>query len=427
MTGLLSAAAARRIALAAQGFDRARPGGRIDVRHLRRVIAQLGVLQLDSVNVLSRSHYLPVYSRLGPYPRELLDGLAWGPRRELLEYWAHEASLVPLSTQPLLRWRMDRADADAWGMIRRAGQDAPQVAAILDAVARLGPVRAGDVSADLAARSPGDPAQSASAAHPIAAAPSGPKPTGLWNWDETKRVLEYLFWTGQITAARRVHFQRYYDLTERVLPASILQAPTPPVDEAQRQLLMIAAKAFGVATEPDLRDYFRLPAKESAQRVRELVDAGELIQTRVEGWSSPAYLHPDSARPRRITARAVLSPFDSLIWFRDRALRLFDFHFRLEIYTPAHKRVHGYYVLPFLLGDQIVARVDLAADRKEGLLRVHAAHAEVHVASSGRTEQVARELAAELSTLAGWLGLERIAVGGGGDLAAPLTAAVAAS
>jgi uncharacterized protein YcaQ len=419
MAGMIeqvSAPAARRIALAAQGFDRARPAGRIDVRHLRRVIAQLGILQLDSVNVLSRSHYLPIYSRLGPYPRELLDALAWGPRRELFEYWAHEASLVPLSTQPLLRWRMDRADADAWGMIRRAGQDGPQVAAVLDAVARLGPVRAGDVAADLA---PPDRAAGS------IAAPREPKPAGLWNWDETKRVLEYLFWTGQVTAARRVHFQRYYDLAERVLPASILQVPTPPVAEAQRRLLMIAAKAVGVATEPDLRDYFRLPAKESAQRVRELVEAGELIEARVEGWTSPAYLHPESARPRRVAARAVLSPFDSLIWFRDRAQRLFDFHFRLEIYTPAHKRVHGYYVLPFLLGDQIVARVDLAADRKEGLLRVHAAHAEALIASSGRTEEVARHLAEELAMLAGWLGLERVAVGAGGDLAVPLAAAVA--
>jgi uncharacterized protein YcaQ len=240
-------------------------------------------------------------------------------------------------------------------------------------------------------------------------------------------VLEHLFWTGRVTAGPRVNFQRLYDLPERVLPPDVLAAPDPSAEEAQRALLMISANALGVATEPDLRDYFRLRPADSKARLAELVDAGELIPATVEGWSAPAYLHPQATRPRSIGARALLSPFDSLVWFRDRALRLFDFQFRLEIYTPAHKRVHGYYVLPFLLGERIVARVDLAADRKEGLLRAHAIHAEPAVRTHRREEEVADALAAELQLMAGWLGLGAVAVGAGGDLAAPTATALAAA
>jgi uncharacterized protein YcaQ len=411
VTGSLSLPAARRIALAAQGFAAPRPTGRIDVRHLRQVIARIGLLQLDSVNVLSRSHYLPVFSRLGPYSRDLLDSYAWGPRRELFEYWAHEASLLPMATQPLLRWRMERSRRDAWGGIRRAGDDEERVAAALAAVRRLGPAGASELGEQF---------------HPDARAQRVRNPGAMWNWDDAKRVMEFLFWSGQVTAGPRVHFQRLYDVPERVLPSDILAADTPTAEQAQRELLMIGAAAMGVATEPDLRDYFRLPAAESKLRLAELVEDGRLLPIAVRGWAAPAYLHPGAARPRRVAARALLSPFDSLIWFRDRALRLFDFRFRLEIYTPAAKRVHGYYVLPFLLGEELVGRVDLAADRREGLLRVHAAFAEPFVHDGGRANEVAAELAAELRTMAGWLGLSDVAVGSGGDLAAPLARALAA-
>ena len=406
----LSAAAARRIALAAQGFDRPRTGGRIDRRHLRRLIDQIGVLQLDSVNVLVPSHYLPVFSRLGPYPRALLDQFAWGPDKELFEYWMHMASLAPLRTQPLMRWRMDRVDSDAWGGISAAGRHQERVAAVLGAVQRLGPARAGDIEAAV------------TAIDPTLVAPRAARAAGdMWNWDDTKRTLEYLFYTGQITASARVHFQRLYDLTERVLPPQIAAAPAPSEPEAQIELTRIAARALGVATEPDLRDYFRLKPGPSRAAIAALVASGELVEATVEGWRQPAYLVPGAARPRKVGARALLSPFDSLIWFRDRALRLFGFHYRLEIYTPRHKRVHGYYVLPFLMDEAIVARVDVAADRRAGALLVHAAHAE----PGADHEATSAALAVELATMAQWLGLPSVDVGPGGDLAGPLRRAVA--
>jgi uncharacterized protein YcaQ len=399
----LSARAARGIALAAQGFADPRPSGRIDARHLRRTIGQLGLLQLDSVNVFSRTHYMPLFSRLGPYPRELLDRMAahtnGSIRRELFEYWAHEASLVPVALQPHLRWRMARADHDAWGGVRRIAREHPQlVADVLALVDEQGPVRAADTGAERAKRRAGE----------------------MWNWHEGKTALEYLFWSGQVTAARRVNFERRYDLPERVLPPDVLAQPTPTVEEAQRELVRVAARALGVATEPDLGDYFRLPRGESKQRVAELVEAGELEPATVEGWTAPAYLWPAARRPRRVRARALLSPFDSLIWFRPRTERIFGFRYRIEIYTPAPKRVHGYYVLPFLLGDELVARVDLKSDRQAGVLRVQGAYAEPDL----DTAHVAAELAQELHAVAGWLGLERgVAVADRGDLAPALAAA----
>ena len=396
----LTAAAARRIALAAQGFGRPRPAGPITARHLRRVVDTMGLLQLDSVNVLSRSHYLPVYSRLGPYPREILDRLtahtAGRHSREYIEYWAHEASLIPLRTHPLLRWRMARAREEAWGGMRRVAAERP---GLLDEVRRKvkldGPLRSGDLGIERAPRQPGQ----------------------MWNWHEGKIALEYLFWAGEIGAARRVNFERHYDLIERILPPEILATPTPDVPDAHRELIRIAAQAYGVATEPDLRDYFRLPAQSSVQRVAELVEAGELLPVTVRGWKTPAYLWPDARRPRKMEARALLSPFDPVVWFRDRALRLFDFHYRISIYTPAAQRVHGYYVLPFLLGDSLVGRVDLKADRKAGVLRVQSAWAEPDVDQP----YVAAELAAELAELAGWLELGDIVVAGAGDLSPALT------
>ena len=399
----LSAAAARRIALAAQGFADPRPTGRVDARHIRRVLDRVGLLQLDSVNVFCRSHYMPVFSRLGPYPREALDKLTAhtaGPvRRELFEYWGHEASLIPIELQPHLRWRMDRANEEAWGNMVRVARDFPGlIEDTFELVERAGPIRSGDT---------GIPRPE-------------PRPGHMWNWHDGKVALEYLFWSGRVTAARRVNFERYYDLPERVLPAEVVGTPTPSVGEAQRELVRVAARAYGVATEPDLGDYFRLPRAESKLRVAELVAAGELQPVTVDGWKAPAYLWPDARRPRRIDVRALLTPFDSLVWFRERAERLFGFRYRIEIYTPAPKRVHGYYVLPFLLGDSLVARVDLKSDRQAGVLRVPGAFAEPGV----DVAHVADELAEELAITAKWLGLDGVVVGERGDLAAPLSHAV---
>ena len=394
---------ARHIALAAQGFAEPRPDGRVDARHVRRVLARIAILQIDSVNVFSRAHYLPLFSRLGPYPRELLDRLTAhtaGPvRRELFEYWAHEASLVPVELQPLLRWRMARARAEAWGGMRRVAQDNP---GLLDEVMQLvvdsGPIRAGETGVPRPTRRAGQ----------------------MWNWNDGKIALEFLFWAGRVTAARRLNFERLYDLPERVLPVEVIATPTPDPEDAQRELVRIAARAQGIATEPDLRDYFRLPHAVCKARVAELVEGGELVPVKVAGWSAPAYLWPGARRPRRLTARALLSPFDSLIWFRERTERLFGFRYRIEIYTPAAKRVFGYYVLPFLLGDALVARVDLKSDRQRSVLRVQAAHLE----DGADPHYVAAELAEELTLAAGWLGLDQVEVMPHGDLARDLAAAV---
>jgi len=401
----LSAPAARRIALAAQGFADPRPTGRVDARHIRRVLARIAILQIDSVNVFSRTHYLPLFSRLGPYSRDLLDTLTAhtaGPvRRELFEYWAHEASLVPVEFQPLLRWRMARAHLEAWGGIKRLAAERPGlVEQVFDLVRDQGPLRAGETGIQRPARRPGE----------------------MWDWHDGKIALEYLFWAGRITAARRVNFERLYDLPERVLPAEIVAAPTPSDADAQRELVRVAARAYGVATEPDLGDYFRLPRAESKLRVAELVESGELQPVRVDGWDAPAYLWPEARRPRRVTARALLSPFDSLVWFRPRTERLFGFRYRIEIYVPAPKRQYGYYVLPFLLGDRLVARVDLKSDRQAGVLRVQGAFCE----DGADPHYVAGELAQELAVTARWLGLDGVVVMPRGDLARELADAVAA-
>ena len=403
MARKLSLARARRIALAAQGFARPRPARPPSINALEALVARLGVLQLDSVNVFCRSHYMPVFSRLGPYDRARLDRIAGHGTgkidRRLIEYWAHEASLIPVDLQPLFRWRMADVDGEAWGSISRIVREQPElVAETLALVAADGPIRARDTGA---VRPP-------------------PRPGHMWNWHEGKVALEHLFFTGQITAARRVNFERLYDITERVLPECTQARPTPAHSDAQRELVRVAARALGVATEPDLGDYFRLPRAVSKARVAELASAGELEQVDVEGWTAPAYLWPDAQQPRRIEARALLSPFDSLIWFRQRTERLFDFHYRIEIYTPAAKRVYGYYVLPFLLGEALVARVDLKSDRERGALLVQGAYAEPDVDRG----HVAAQLAAELRLVATWLGLDRVQLAGRGDLSGELAASL---
>jgi uncharacterized protein YcaQ len=390
----LSAAQARRIALAAQGFADRRTAGPPNGRAVRRLFDRVAVVQIDSVNVLQRAHYLPLFSRAGAYDTALLDRAAHYAPRRLFEYWGHEASLIPVALQPALRWRMDRAADDAWGGMRRIQRERPDlVAQVLDEVRANGPVAASEVLEH-----------------------ERPKRTGpWWDWSDVKRAFEWLFWSGQITSARRRGFERLYDLPERVLPADVIAAPTPSLEEAQRELLRVAARSLGVATESDLRDYFRLPAAEAKLRVPELVEAGELWPVAVEGWRGPAYLDPGARMPRRVHARALVGPFDSLVWERPRVERLFGFRYRIEIYVPAPKRVHGYYVLPFLLGDRLVARVDLKADRQNGALRVQAAHAEPDAPA-----ETASQLRRQLESMAGWLGVERLDVVPRGDLAPEL-------
>ncbi|MGZ4540917.1 MAG: winged helix-turn-helix domain-containing protein [Blastococcus sp.] len=397
----LSAGMARRMALAAQGFGQPRPSGNVGTRQLRRLTDRLAVVQIDSVNVLSRSHYLPAFSRLGPYPREALDGLA-GRRHELFEYWAHEASLLPVRLQPFLRWRMDAADQEAWGSMTRIQRERPEfVAALLERIRDQGPVKASELE-EVRPNRPGS----------------------MWNWHAGKAALEYLFFTGVLTTrGRTTAFERVYDLTERVLPPDVVRAPTPERGEAMRELIRTAARAMGVATEKDLRDYFRISPADAQRAIAELADAGELVPVEVTGWGRPAWLDPVARRPRWIRARALLSPFDSLVWERPRVERIFGFRYRLEIYTPAVKRVHGYYVLPFLLGDQLVARVDLKADRQAGVLRVQAAHAE----EGAERALVADALNDELRLMADWLELDDVVVLDRGDLARDLARVAGAS
>ncbi len=379
----LSLAEARRIALAAQGFGAPRPE-KVTASRWQRTIDRLSLHQIDSVNVLVRAHYLPAFSRLGPYDRSLIDTAAWGggKKRRLFEYWAHEASLLPLPLHPLLRWRMARADRGeaGWKGLRVfARERRAEAEGFLKRIRNEGPRAASDFE-EKRGRS------------------------GWWEWGDAKRALEWLFWAGHITTAtRRGGFERVYDLTECVIPAEILALPTPDERHAQRALIERAAQALGLATAQDLRDYFRLGPDDARQAIESLVEAGVLIPVEVPGWAPLAYLHRDARRPRRIAARALLAPFDPLVWERSRALRLFDFHYRIEIYTPADKRQHGYYVLPFLLGDRLIARLDLKADRQAGRLLVHAAHLESHAPADAMDA-----ISEELSAMADWRGLAEI-------------------
>ncbi|MGO1118551.1 winged helix-turn-helix domain-containing protein [Rhodovibrionaceae bacterium A322] len=389
---------ARRLVLAAQGFLPSRRGlKRPDRRHLDEVLSRLGLLQIDSVNVLARAHYMPLYSRLGPYAHDLLDKAAFsakGPKR-YFEYWAHEASILPVESQPLLRWRMEGAHRGdyVWGGVKRFADENPdKVKLVLEEIKQRGALGTSDLEKKDKRNGP------------------------WWGWDGGKIALEWLFWTGQITAASRRSFERLYDLPERVIPGDIMALPTPSPAEAKRELLRKSAKALGVATEKDLRDYYRLSPADSKPHIAELLEKGELEEVRVESWDKPAYLWPDSRLPGRASCAALLSPFDPLVWERARSERLFDFHYRIEIYTPAHKRQYGYYVLPFLQGDTMAARLDLKAHRQDGTLQVLASHKE----PKAKSDKVVAGLTTELQQLARWLGLPRIEVFDKGDLAPAL-------
>lgn len=400
--------AARRIALIAQGFGESRPG-RVDVRHLRRAIDRIGVLQVDSVNVLCRSHYLPLFARLGNYSRTTLDRMAWGGGdRELFEFfWGHKASLLPLSSYPLLRWRMRAAERQLWGApevsvpwsvvvgMQRLGKERPGlVAEVLARITDNGPMTAGEASPDGVRRKASD---------------RDPDPsTGrMWKWQDAKIAVEYLFSTGQVMIAGRRNFERLYDLTERVLPDAVLRAPELSADEARRELVRISARSLGVATARELcggsGGHYPLPTATARLVINELVDSGELIPVRVEGVPQQSYLW-SAAEDRPVQACALLSPFDTLIWNRDRTHRLFDFFYRISIYTPAAQRIHGYYVLPFLLGDRLVARVDLKADRKTSTLPVPT------ITPEPNAPDFTDPLTTELTQLAHWLDLYRVQV-----------------
>ncbi len=392
----LSIVHARRIALTAQGFNDSAPTA-VGMRAFTRVLGRIALLQIDSVNVVKRAHYMPLFSRLGPYDVELLHRAADTSPRRVFEYWGHEASYVHVNLQPALRFRMAAAADVAWGSMRRIWSEQPDlVASVLDEVSSRGPLTARQIGPDDTPRT-GD--------------------HWGWNWSHAKIALEWLFYSGQITAARRnTAFERVYDLPERVLPRTVLETPTPAPAEAHRILVRAAASAHGVGTEQCLRDYFRLRPKPTADAIRELVEAGELLPVSVEGWKRPAYLWHAARLPRKVEACALLSPFDSLIFERTRTEQLFDYRFRIEIYVPAPKRIYGYYVYSFLLGDQIVARVDLKADRQAGALLVQSAWAE-----PAAPPETSQRLWGELQTFAGWLGLGRVFIGPRGDLAAALS------
>lgn len=395
-TQTLSRAQARRITLASQGF--------VDHRHttptmrtLQRTVQRTGVLQIDSVNVLARAHLMPLFSRMGPYDTGLLQRAAERRPRRLVEYWAHVAAYMPVDLWPHMQGRMRRH--------RERSELSPQrrelATALVDEIRDRGAATPRDLDDGL---------------------PRSKVDWG-WNWSETQQVLSYLFFVGELAVAgRNSAFERLYDLPERVIPPEVLAVATPSDEEAARELTRRAARAFGVASARCLTDYYRMPAAATKQAVGELVEAGELVPVEVEGWPRQAWMHRDARVPRSVPARTLLSPFDPVVWERDRTEHLFGFHYRIEIYVKEHLRRYGYYVLPFLLGDQLVARVDLKADRKAGTLVVKAAYAEPDA-----PPDTAAELAAHLDELAGWLGLDTTRVDAKGDLADALQAEVTAS
>lgn len=400
----LTAGQARRIAVAAQGFHEAAPRGPVNRAHLRRLISRIQVLQLDSVSVAVRAHYAPVFSRLGPYDRDVVDRAAWSHSarspRLLVEYWAHEAALMAVDDWPLLRWRMREYTDGRWG--REIVKKNPRLADdIVAAVAELGPSTAGQIEAHLESE------------------PRGRK--GPW-WDrsETKWVAEALWSAGVLTTATRVGFARHYELSENVLPPEVLAREVDD-DEAIRELALRAATALGVGTEADIRDYFRLGAAQVKPAIADLVRTGELERVAVDSWTAPGYLRAGQIISRQERGTALLCPFDPLIFFRPRVERLFRFRYRIEIYTPAPKREFGYYVWPFLMDGQLVGRVDLKAERAPGALNVVGAFTE----PGQQPPRVATALAGELRSMAAWLGLADVTVGERGDLVSALRVALA--
>lgn len=383
----LSSAQARRTALAAQGFGALRRVERVDVRHVRRLFREVSLVQIDSVNVAVRAHYMPLFSRFGPYELDLMDEYAY-KRREVFEYWGHEASFLPVERHPLMRFRMGAMRP--WHRVRALNEEHPEyMRQVFEEVVEFGPITVSDLA---------DPGKR-----------TGP----WWGYGKGKIALEWLFATGRVAIADRRNFTRYYDLPERVLPTEVLDVEPFEKEEAQRRLLLLAAQATGVATAADLADYYRIRMPDARPRLVELVESGALIEVKVEGWNSPGLMLPGTKVPRSLRARALVSPFDSLIWFRERTERLFDFHYRIEIYVPEPQRKHGYYVYPFLLGDELVGRVDLKADRAAGKLLVKGSYAE-----DGRDPVgIAHELAYELHLMAGWLDLGEVEVARNGDLA----------
>lgn len=398
MKDVIPLSLARRIALAAQGFAAPRPSTEPGARHLIQTVRRLNLFQIDSVSAVVRAHYMPMFSRLGPYRLGLLDEAAAGRKRGLFEYWAHEASFLPVETWPLMQWRMRRAERGEaiYGGLARFGRERSDfVEGVFRRIEAEGPLSAGALE-------------------------GGRGEGGWWGWSEPKKAVEWLFWAGRVTTAARRGFERHYDLPERVLPARVLALPVPEAAEAHRVLIEQSARALGIATARCLRDYFRLSPGDMKDRLEELVEAGTLLPVSVKGWAKPAFLHRDARSPRRIEAQALLSPFDPVVWERTRTESLFDFRYRIEIYTPSHKRRFGYYVLPFLLGDRIAARVDLRADRGRSVLHALAAYSEAHA-----PPHTAEALAAELRSMASWLGLDRIEAHARGDLGPSLAAALA--
>ncbi len=382
-------AAARRIALAAQGFNDPRPTA-ITVRQFRRTLDRMKILQLDSVNVITRSHFLPMLARLGAYDPDRLDQWLWRSG-ENMEFLSHEASMTRAALRPLLAHRFHRS---TWRRAEQLREDQPgYIESVLEEIQQRGALSVSDLS---------DP---------------GTRDGPWWGNPKGKTALVCLYNSGALTVANRTgNFLTQYDLPERVLPAAIMDEPALTKEDAERELLMMGAEAHGIGTATDIADYFRIKMPSARPLLDELVADGRLVKTEVDSWDKPAYLHPDAKRPRKISTRALLSPFDPVVWFRPRAERLFNFHYRIEIYVPEAKRVHGYYVLPFLLDDQLVGRVDIKADRKGSVLIAKATFAE----AGQDHDRVGPPLADALLEMAGFLGLDSVEVNSKGDLAPAL-------
>jgi uncharacterized protein YcaQ len=388
----VSPAQARRIALAAQGFGR--PHAAVGTRQLSLQLHRLGVLQLDSVNVFERSHYLPLFSRLGGYDKSLLDRLTFERHSRFIEYWAHQASVIPVDAWPLFGWRRRFYREVKPSYLAWAGENADMLAFLKRELAEKGPLSAGQVEHDQNER-------------------RGP----WWGWSDVKAGLEILFDRGEVVASHRRNFERYYDLPERRIPTELLHREVPE-DDAVRELVRTSARALGIGTVRDIADYFRLNQTPTKAALRDLVDSGEVHAVTVPGWRQPAFLHAEARIPRRIETAALLSPFDPIVWERERTLRMFGFHYRIEIYTPAPQRRFGYYTLPLLIDEALVGRIDLKSDRQAGVLRVQSAWRE------GEASVDLDRVVTLLRDIAAWQGLERIEVADWGDLAGPLAGAL---